>query len=87
MHPPLFYNGDLHTVEHIRLYHHTVPPIGRYRHRSRAIANPALALEYKQGNPISSDEMAKKSGATAHRGLGAHQELLQGGEVQLAARK
>jgi tRNA-dihydrouridine synthase len=47
------------------------------------LANPALALEYKQGTPISSDEMAKKVGQLHTEVFNAYQELLQGGEAQL----
>ena len=51
------------------------------------LANPALALEYKQGTPISSDEMAKKVGQLHTEVFNAYQELLQGGEAQLLNEK
>jgi tRNA-dihydrouridine synthase B len=47
------------------------------------LANPALALEYKQGTPISSDEMAKKVGQLHTEVFGSYREQLQGGDTQL----
>ena len=64
---PLFYNGDLHTAEDIRSITTRFPRLAGIVIGRGLLANPALALEYKQGTPISSDEMAKKAGQTAHR--------------------
>lgn len=57
---PLFYNGDLHTAEDIRSIATRFPRLAGIVIGRGLLANPALALEYKQGTPVSSDEMAKR---------------------------
>ena len=80
---PLFYNGDLHTANDIRSITTRFPRLAGIVIGRGLLANPALALEYKQGTPISSDEMAKKVGQLHTEVFNAYQELLQGGEAQL----
>ena len=80
---PLFYNGDLHTAEDIRSITARFPQLAGIVIGRGLLANPALALEYKQGTPISSDEMAKKVGQLHTEVFNAYQELLQGGKAQL----
>ena len=48
---PLFYNGDLHTAERYPFYHHTVPPIGRYRHRPWATRQSCPGAGIQARNP------------------------------------
>lgn len=80
---PLFYNGDLHTANDIRSITTRFPRLAGIVIGRGLLANPALALEYKQGTPISPDEMAKKVGQLHTEVFNAYQELLQGGEAQL----
>lgn len=80
---PLFYNGDLHTANDIRSITTRFPRLAGIVIGRGLLANPALALEYKQGTPISSDEMAKKVGQLHTEVFGSYREQLQGGDTQL----
>ena len=80
---PLLYNGDLHTVEDIRSVTTRFPRLAGIVIGRGLLANPALPLEYKQGTPISSDEMAKKVGQLHTEVFGSYREQLQGGDTQL----
>ena len=80
---PLFYNGDLHTAEDIRSIATRFPRLAGIVIGRGLLANPALALEYKQGTPVSSDEMAKKVGQLHTEVFNSYRELLQGGDTQL----
>ena len=80
---PLLYNGDLHTPEDIQSITARFPRLAGIVIGRGLLANPALAMEYRQGKPISSDEMAKKVGQLHAEVFNNYQELLQGGEVQL----
>lgn len=80
---PLFYNGDLHTAEDIRSITTRFPRLAGIVIGRGLLANPALALEYKQGTPVSSDEMAKKVGQLHTEVFNSYRELLQGGDTQL----
>lgn len=83
---PLLYNGDLHTTEEIRSISLRFPALAGIVIGRGLLANPALALEYRQGQPLPSDEMAKKVGQLHAEVFGSYQEQLQGGEAQLLAK-
>lgn len=80
---PLFYNGDLHTVEEIRSVAERFPRLAGIVIGRGLLANPALALEYREGKPLSSEEMARRVGQMHTEVFNNYQELLQGGEKQL----
>lgn len=80
---PLLYNGDLLTLEDIQSVSARFPKLAGLVIGRGLLANPALALEYQQGEALSSDEMAKKVGQLHTEVYGGYQELLQGGETQL----
>lgn len=80
---PLYYNGDLLTAEEIRTITARFPKLAGIVIGRGLLANPALALEYRQGAPISSDEMAKKVGQLHTEVFNNYQEQLQGGDKQL----
>ena len=71
---PLFYNGDLHTANDIRSITTRFPRLAGIVIGRGLLANPALALEYKQGTPISPDEMAKKVGQLHTEVFNAYQD-------------
>ena len=75
---PLFYNGDLHTANDIRSITTRFPRLAGIVIGRGLLANPALALEYKQGTPISSDEHIKKV-YYGHKGISEH--TLEGDEI------
>lgn len=80
---PLFYNGDLHTVEEIRSITARFPRLAGVVIGRGLLANPALALEYKQGATISSDEMVEKVSQLHTEVFNSYREQLQGGDTQL----
>ncbi|MDE6349146.1 MAG: tRNA-dihydrouridine synthase family protein [Bacteroides sp.] len=80
---PLFYNGDLHTVEEIRSIAERFPRLAGIVIGRGLLANPALALEYRQGAALSTDELARKVGQLHTEVFGIYQHQLQGGETQL----
>lgn len=80
---PLLYNGDLHTLEDIRSITTQFPRLAGVVIGRGLLANPALAVEYRQGKPLSSDEMARKVSQLHAEVFSKYEELLQGGETQL----
>lgn len=80
---PLLYNGDLLTLEDIRSISTRFPKLAGLVIGRGLLANPALALEYRQGKTLSTDEMAKKVGQLHSEVFNNYQEQLQGGELQL----
>lgn len=80
---PLLYNGDLHTVEEIRFVAERFPRLAGIVIGRGLLANPALALEYRQGAPLPPDELARRVGELHTEVFNTYQNLLQGGELQL----
>lgn len=80
---PLFYNGDLHTLEDIQSVTERFPRLAGLVIGRGLLANPALALEYQQGKALSTDEIAKKVGQLHTEVYNSYQEQLQGGDLQL----
>ena len=54
---PLIYNGDLLTVEDIQTISERFPRLAGIMIGRGRLANPALALEYQQGHPLSEKDM------------------------------
>lgn len=80
---PLFYNGDIHTVEDIQAISTRFPKLAGIVIGRGLLANPALAWEYREGKPLSPDEMARKVGQLHTEVFSYYQEQLQGGDMQL----
>lgn len=83
---PLIYNGDILQVEDIHRIVASFPRLAGVMIGRGLLANPALALEYKENRTLSPDEMKKKLLAL-HSALFAHYEKrMEGGEGQLLAK-
>lgn len=80
---PLFYNGDLRTTEDIQRITERFPKLTGTVIGRGLLANPALALEYQQGQPLSPDEMMKRVKQLHTEVYAGYQEQLQGGDLQL----
>ncbi len=80
---PLIYNGDLLTAAEIRTISERFPRLAGVMIGRGLLANPALALEYQQGHPLSGEEMREKL-RLFHADLFAqYGNLLEGGDQQL----
>ncbi|MCD8183544.1 MAG: tRNA-dihydrouridine synthase family protein [Bacteroides sp.] len=80
---PLFYNGDLHTVEDIRDIAGQFPKLAGIVIGRGLLANPDLAGEYQRGEALSSDEMMEKVKRLHAEVYRSYEEQLQGGDIQL----
>lgn len=80
---PLFYNGDILTVEDIQTIAARFPRLAGIVIGRGLLANPALAWEYREGKALSSDEMAEKVKQLHAEVFHNYQEQLQGGDLQL----
>ncbi|ADV42607.1 tRNA-dihydrouridine synthase family protein [Bacteroides helcogenes] len=80
---PLLYNGDLNTPEDIHSIARRFPQLAGIVIGRGLLASPALALEYLQGKPLSSDEMARKVSRLHAEVFNSYKEQLQGGDIQL----
>ena len=58
---PLIYNGDLLTVEDIQTISERFPRLAGIMIGRGLLANPALALEYQQGHPLSEKDMQEST--------------------------
>lgn len=80
---PLVYNGDIRTVEDIHRICTRFPRLSGVMIGRGLLANPALALEYKEGRTLSSREMAERLQAFHTELLRHYTTLLEGGEGQV----
>lgn len=80
---PLVYNGDLHTVEDIQLITERFPRLAGLMIGRGLLANPALATEYQQGYPFSTNEMREKLLAFHSEVFSLYNNHMEGGEKQL----
>ena len=79
----LIYNGELLTAAEIRTISERFPRLAGVMIGRGLLANPALALEYQQGHPLSGEEMREKL-RLFHADLFAqYGNLLEGGDQQL----
>lgn len=80
---PLFYNGDVLTVEDINRIIERFPKLAGIMIGRGLLANPALALEFQQGKTLSKAEMAERI-ESLHQDVFSHYgNRLQGGDLQL----
>ncbi len=80
---PLFYNGDLLTVADIQSVALRFPRLAGIVIGRGLLANPALAAEYRQGEPLSADEKGEKLRRFHAELFSQYGNLLQGGDLQL----
>lgn len=80
---PLVYNGDVKTMEDIDRVRQLYPKLSGIMIGRGLLTNPALAAEYKEGVPLSSDGFLEKM-AQMHRYVyEQYRSRLEGGEGQL----
>lgn len=80
---PLIYNGDITSIEDIYKIIRFYPDIAGIMIGRGILSNPALALEYKNGAPLSTDEIRQRL-LHMHRDIYAHyQNRIEGGDSQL----
>lgn len=80
---PLIYNGDINSLEEIQVIKDQFPSLAGIMIGRGLLANPALALEYKSGEKLSSDEMAKKIREMHAIVYQQYEQQLNGGDMQL----
>lgn len=83
---PLIYNGDLTTVEEIERTAERFPQLAGIMIGRGLLANPALALEYKQGRSLSPTERSERLRTLHAAVFGHYEEQIQGGDAQLLAK-
>lgn len=80
---PLVYNGDICSLQDIRRIEERFPSLAGIMIGRGLLANPALALEYKLGRTLTSDEMGEKLQSMHSLVFSGYREQLEGGETQL----
>lgn len=80
---PLIYNGDIHSLEDIKRIQDRFPSLAGIMIGRGLLANPALALEYKEGRKLTADEMREKLRKLHDSVFSSYKEQLEGGEAQL----
>ena len=80
---PLIYNGDLLTLEDIENISNRFPRLGGLMIGRGLLANPALAIEYQQGAPLSPKEKIEKIRLLHADVFSQYGNLLEGGDLQL----
>lgn len=83
---PLIYNGDLLTTEDIDHIATRFPRLAGVMIGRGLIANPALAMEYKQGYSLTHKEMIDKIKLLHSDIFAQYADLLEGGEHQLLSK-
>lgn len=80
---PLIYNGDIHSLEDIERIQDRFPSLAGIMIGRGLLANPALALEYKEGRKLTADEMREKLRKLHDSVFSSYKEQLEGGDAQL----
>lgn len=80
---PLVYNGDLLCVEDIQRTVERFPKLAGVMIGRGLLANPALAMEYKENRVLTFDEKREKVKAMHKSVYNDYTELLNGGDAQL----
>lgn len=80
---PLIYNGDIHLLEDIQRIQDQFPTLAGIMIGRGMLANPALALEYKEGRRLTADEMREKLRSMHKSVYNQYAEQLEGGDGQL----
>lgn len=83
---PLIYNGDLLTTDDIERIAHRFPRLSGLMIGRGLLTNPALAIEYQQGAPISPKEKIEKIRLLHADVFSQYGNLLEGGDQQLLAK-
>lgn len=80
---PLIYNGNIQTVEDISDILAAFPRLAGIMIGRGLLTNPALALEYKNGQPLAGDEFRKKMMQMHRYVYDSYSKRLEGGDAQL----
>lgn len=80
---PLIYNGDLLTLGDIDTISNRFPRLSGLMIGRGLLANPALAIEYQQGAPLSLKEKIEKIRLLHADVFSQYGNLLEGGDLQL----
>ena len=80
---PLVYNGDLLTLDDIERIESSFPRLAGLMIGRGLLANPALAIEYQQGAPLSPKEKIEKIRLLHADVFSQYGNLLEGGDLQL----
>lgn len=80
---PLVYNGDIHLVEDIQRISKQFPSLVGIMIGRGLLANPALALEYKENRTLAPDEIRKRLKSMHRDVFDDYDILLTGGNGQL----
>ena len=80
---PLIYNGDVLTLDDIETISNRFPRLGGLMIGRGLLANPALAIEYQQGAPLSPKEKIEKIRLLHADVFSQYGNLLEGGDLQL----
>lgn len=84
---PLIYNGDILTLQDIKRMETTFPTLDGIMIGRGLLANPALAMEYKQGKEISKSELCRYVEAMHNAMHRSMSERLQGNTQLLSKMK
>lgn len=80
---PLIYNGDINSVEDIQRINEGHPSLAGIMIGRGLLANPALAIEYKEQRTLSADEKREKLRLMHTSLFDQYSKQLEGGEAQL----
>ena len=80
---PVIYNGDLLTLDDIDTISNRFPRLSGLMIGRGLLANPALAIEYQQGAPLSPKEKIEKIRLLHADVFSQYGNLLEGGDLQL----
>lgn len=83
---PLIYNGDLLTTNDIESIARRFPRLAGVMIGRGLLANPALAIEYQQGEPLSPQAKLEKIRLLHADVFSQYGNLLEGGDQQLLAK-
>lgn len=81
---PLVYNGDLHTPDDIRRIEEEYPDLDGVMIGRGLLANPALAMEYREGIVLPREELYAKVNVFHNRLFYHYESYLQGGTQLLS---
>lgn len=85
-HHPLVYNGDLRTLEDIQNIRTRFPGLAGVMIGRGLLANPALALEYRQGAALPCSKKMEKIRQMHDLVFQSYEQQLEGGEMQLLSK-
>lgn len=83
---PLIFNGDLHSADDIRCITDRFPRLAGVMIGRGLLANPALALEYREGTALTHDERTDRLRRLHDAVFDSYRAQLEGGEAQLLAK-